>query len=129
MDGPSEAIRQPIKAQEGSTQGAVDGGTFFNMAINHAIKEANAALEPGKDGAMVAIADDIVGSVTPRLARQVLDIITQRFQTLRLKINYDKCRVLADTPELLHQVDFSGNPELARIKTTTEGITVLGAAI
>ena len=129
MDGPGEATRQPIKAQEGSTQGAVDGGTFFNMAINHALKEANAALEPGRDGAMVAIADDIVGCVTPTLARQVLDIVTQRFQTLRLKINYDKCWVLADTTELLQQVDLSGNPELERIKTTLEGIKVLGAAI
>ena len=37
--------------------------------------------------------------------------------------------MLADTPELLQQVDLSGNPELERIKTTLEGIKVLGAAI
>ena len=50
MDGPEETTRQPIKGHEGSTQGAVDGGTFFNMAINHVLKEANDVLEPGRDG-------------------------------------------------------------------------------
>ena len=35
------------------------------MAMNHVLKEMNAVLAPGKDGAMVAIADDLVGCVIP----------------------------------------------------------------
>ena len=61
MEGPDETMREPIKGREGSIQGAVDGGTFFNMAMNHVLKEANAVLEPGRDEALVATADDIVG--------------------------------------------------------------------
>ena len=126
MDGPGEATRQPIKAQEGSTQGAVDGGTFFNMAMR--LKRQTWPLNQGGMGQWSPSRTTFL-DVTPTLARRVLDIVTQRFQTLRLKIINDKCWVLADTTELLQRVDLSGNPELERIKTTLEGIKVLGAAI
>ena len=89
MDGPSEQTREPITSEKGSTQGAVDGGVFFNTALNHALKEANAVLQGEHTGAFVAIADDVVGCVTPHMARQVLDIITQRLSdplgTVRLQ--------------------------------------------
>ena len=97
--------------------------------MNHVLEEVNAVLAPGSDGAMVAIADDIVGCVTPQMARQVLDIVVQRFHSLHLKLNYEKCHIFADTPELLRRVDLSGNPNLASTKTTHEGVIVLGAAI
>ena len=51
------------------------------------------------------------------------------YHSLRLKLNYEKCHIFADTPELLRRVDLSGNPNLASIKTTHEGVIVLGAAI
>ena len=63
------------------------------------------------------------------MARQVLDIITQRFRSLNLRINYDKCVMLADSQTLLDQVHLRDDPALSRIKTTTEGIKLLGAAI
>ena len=129
LESPEEQTREPIQGQEGSTQGAVDGRLFFNTAMNHVLKELNAVLVPGSDGAMMAIADDIVGCVTPQMARQVLDIVVQRFHSLYLKLNYEKCHIFADTPELLRRVDLSGNPNLASIKTTHEGVIVLGAAI
>ena len=129
LESPEEQTREPIQGQEGSTQGAVDGALFFNTAMNHVLKETNAVLSPGSDGTMVAIADDIVGCVTPQMARQVLDIVVQRFHSLRLKLNYEKCHIFADTPELLRRVDLSGNPNLASIKTTHEGVIILGAAI
>ena len=97
--------------------------------MHHVLKEADEVLAPGCDGTMVATADDIVGCVTPQMARQVLDIVVQRFQSLRLKLNYEKCHILADTPELLNRVDLSGNPDLSSIKTTHEGVIVFGAAI
>ena len=59
----------------------------------------------------------------------MLDIITQRFSSLNLRINYDKCVILADSQTLLDQVDCADDPALSRIKTTTEGIKLLGAAI
>jgi len=80
-------------------------------------------------GAFVAIADDVVGCVIPHMARQVLDIITQRFRSLNLQINYDQCVILADSQTLLDQVDFRDDPALSRIKTTMEGIKLLGAAV
>ena len=129
LESQEEQTREPIQGQEGSTQGAVDGGLFFNTAMNHVLKETNAVLAPGSDGAMVAIADDIVGCVIPQMARQVLDIVVQRFHSLHLRLNYEKCHIFADTPELLRRVDLSGNPNLASIKTTHEGVIVLGAAI
>ena len=129
LESPEEQTREPIQGQEGSTQGAVDGALFFNTAMNHVLKETNEVLAPGSDGAMIAIADDIVGCVTPQMARRVLDIVVQRFHSLRLKLNYEKCHIFADTPELLRRVDLTGNPNLASIKTTHEGVIVLGAAI
>ena len=98
LENPEDQIREPIQGQEGSTQGAVDGAIFFNTAMNHVLRETNAALSPGGDGTMVAIADDIVGCVTPHMARQVLDIVVQRFHSLRLSLNYKKCHIFADTP-------------------------------
>ena len=97
--------------------------------MNHVLKETNEVLAPGSDGAMIAIADDIVGCVTPQMARRVLDIVVQRFHSLYLKLNYEKCHIFADTPDLLRRVDLAGNPNLASIKTTHEGVIVLGAAI
>ena len=129
MDGPDEQVREPIMNQEGSTQGAVAGGVFFNTAMNHVLKEVNAILAAEGVGAFVAIADDIAACVTPELARRVLDIVTERFRTLRLSINHDKCRILADTPNLIRRVDLSGDPALANIKVTHESVKVLGAAI
>ena len=129
MDGPDEQTREPIPSEERSTQGAVDGGVFFNTALNHVLKEVNSTLEVGRTGAFEAIKDDIVGCVTPEMARRVLDIITQRFNSLNLRINYDKCVILADSQTLLDRVDCVDDPSLSRIKTTTEGIKLLGAAI
>ena len=132
MDGPNEQTREPISSEEGSTQGAVNGGVFFNTALNHVLKEVNSVLQEEHAGAFVAIAaDDVVGCVTPQMARQVLDIniITQRFRSLNLRINYDKCVILADSQTLLDRIDYADNPALSRIKTTTEGIKLLGAAI
>ena len=63
LEGPDEQTREPIEGQEGSTQGAVDGGVFFNVAMNHALKEMNAALALGKDGTMIAIADKYCGNI------------------------------------------------------------------
>ena len=117
MDGPDEQTRVPISSEEGSTQGAVDGGVFFNTALNHALKEVNAVLQGEHTGAFVAIADDVVGCVTPHMARQALDIITKRFGTLNLSINYNKCVILADSQILLDQLDFRDNPSFSRIKT------------
>ena len=129
LESPEEQTRERIQGEEGSTQGAVDGALFFNTAMNHVLKETNAVLAPGSDGAMVAIADDIVGCVIPQMARRVLDIVVQRFNSLRLKLNYEKCHIFADTPELLRRVDLTGDTKLASIKTTQEGVIVLGAAI
>ena len=67
MDGPNEQTREPISSEEGFTQGAVDGGVFFNTALNHVLKEANSVLQVECAGACVAIADDIVGCVTPQM--------------------------------------------------------------
>lgn len=62
MDGPDEQTREPISSEEGSTQGAVDGGVFFNTALNHVLKEVNTTLEANQAGAFVAIGGDIVES-------------------------------------------------------------------
>ena len=97
--------------------------------MNHVLKEVNAILAAEGVGTVVAIADDIVGCVTPQMERRVLVIVTERFHTLHLSINYDKCYVLADTPDLVQRVDLSGDPALANIKATLEGVKVLGAAI
>ena len=105
MDGPDEQLCKPIKGQEGSTQGAVGGGVFFNTAMNHVLKKVNAILAAEGAGTVVAIADDIVGRVTPQMVRRVLDIVTERFRTLHLSINYDKCYIHADAPDLLQQLD------------------------
>jgi hypothetical protein len=41
VDATDDQIRDHILSQEGSTQGAVDGGIFFNMAINDILRELN----------------------------------------------------------------------------------------
>jgi len=39
VNASDDQIRDFILSQEGSTQGAVDGGIFFNIAINETIQE------------------------------------------------------------------------------------------
>ena len=60
VDATDEQIRDHILSQEGSTQGAVDGGVFFNIAINDTIKEINNLIKNSGGGTFVAIADDII---------------------------------------------------------------------
>ena len=67
MDGPDEQVRELIPSQEGSTQGVVDGGVFFNTTSSHVLKEVNDVLVAEGVGAFVAIADDIVGGVVSSL--------------------------------------------------------------
>jgi hypothetical protein len=41
INASDDQIRDHLMSQEGSTQGAVDGGIFFNCAINETIQELN----------------------------------------------------------------------------------------
>lgn len=77
----------------------------------------------------MAIADNIVGCVAQELTRHVLDIVTDRFHSLHLSINHEKCQVLADSQDLLDRFVQSGDPALSTVKVTWEGFKLLGAAI
>lgn len=99
MESQDEQIREPIPSEEGSTQGAVDGEVFFNVALNHVLKDVNAELVQDKDGAFVAIANYIVGCIKPTRLREFF----ARFEALNLQINYRKCHILADSEQVLQQ--------------------------
>jgi len=129
INATDDQIRECILSQEGSTQGAVDGGIFFNNAINEVLHELNKlALELG-GGAFVAIADDIIGCIRPEAVLPTFQLSEDRFSTLNLQLNYDKSTLFSNKQETLDKINFIQSDTLKEIKVTTEGIIILNITI
>jgi hypothetical protein len=129
VDATDEQIRDHILSQEGSTQGAVDGGVFFNMAINDTIKEINNLIKNSGGGTFVAIADDIIGCIKPEDVLSVFTLIEERFSKLNLSLNYVKSTLFSDSIDTINKVDFASSPSLQLVQRTTRGIVILGSTV
>ena len=129
VNASDDQIRDFIFSQEGSTQGAVDGGIFFNCAINETIQEVNKLVLQLGGGVFVAIADDIIGCIKPEAVLPAFQIIEQRFKTLNLQLNYEKSTIFSDNQESIDMIEFEKFTTLQRVKTSTEGIILLGSTI
>ena len=112
-----------ILSQEGSTQGAVDGGVFFNMAINDTIRELNNLVKNSGGGTFVAIVDDIIGCIRPEDVLPAFALIEERFSILNLSLNYDKSTLFSDRLNTIKKIDFAPSPGLQLVQRTTRGIT------
>ena len=129
VNSSDDQIRDFILSQEGSTQGAVDGGIFSNCAINEIIQELNKLVLQLGGGVFVAIADDIVGCIKPEAVLPAFQIIEQRFKALNLQLNYEKSTIFSNSQEIIDMIEFEKSTTLQRVKTTTEGIILLGSSI
>ena len=129
VNASDDQIRDFILSQEGSTQGAVDGGIFFNCAINEIIQELNKLVLQTGGGVFVAIADDIIGCIKPEAVLPAFQIIEERFRTLNLQLNYEKSTIFANDQETINKVEFDKSATLQKVRTTTEGIVLLGSSI
>ena len=124
MDATDDQIRDHILSQEGSTQGAVDGGVFFNIAINDTIRELNSLVKNSGGGTFVAIADDIIGCIKPEDVLPAFQLIEERFSKLNLGLNYNKSTLFSDSIETINKIDFALSPGLQLVQQTTRGITI-----
>ena len=106
VNASDDQIRDFILSQEGSTQGAVDGGIFFNCAINEIIQELNKLVLELGGGVFVAIADDIIGCIKPEAVPPAFQIIEQRFRTLNLQLNNEKSTIFSNYQETINMVEF-----------------------
>ena len=106
VNASDDQIRDFILSQEGSTQGAVDGGIFFNCAINETIQELNKLVMQLGGGVFVAIADDIVGCIKPEALLPAFQVIEQRFRTLNLQLNYEKSTIFSNNQEIIDMIEF-----------------------
>ena len=129
VNASDDQIRDFILSQEGSTQGAVDGGIFFNNAINETIQELNELVLQLGGGVFVAIADDIIGCIKPEAVLPAFQIIEQRFQILNLQLSYEKSTIFSNNQEVINKIEFDKSSTLQRVKITTEGIILLGSSI
>jgi hypothetical protein len=129
VNATDDQIRDHLLSQEGSTQGAVDGGIFFNCAINETIQELNELVLQLGGGVFVAIADDIVGCIKPEALLPAFQIIEHRFRNLNLQLNYEKSTIFSNNQETIDMIAFDESTTLQRVKVTTEGIILLGSAI
>ena len=129
INASDDQIRDQLLSQEGSTQGAVDGGIFFNCAINEIIQELNELVLQLGGGVFVAIADDIVGCIKPEAVLPAFQIIEQRFRNHNLQLNYEKSTIFSNNQETIETIEFDKSTTLQRVKITTEGIILLGSAI
>ena len=77
----------------------------------------------------MAIADDIVGCIKPEALLPAFQIIEQRFLNLNLQLNYEKSTIFSNTQEVIDMIEFDKSTTLQKVKTTTEGIILLGSAI
>ena len=75
-----DQIRDYILSQEGSTQDAVDGGIFFNNAINETLQELNKLVLELGGGVFIAIADDIFGCIKPEAVFPAFMFIEKKIQ-------------------------------------------------
>ena len=101
INATDDQIREYILSQEGSTQGAVDGGIFFNNAINDTLHELNKLVLELGGGVFVAIVDDIIGCIKPEAVLPAFKLIEERFSTLNLELNYDKSTLFLNKQETL----------------------------
>ena len=93
------------------------------------IQELNKlALQMG-GGVFVAIADDIIGCIKPEAVLPAFQIIEQRFRTLNLQLNYEKSTIFSNDQETINKVEFKKSATLQKVRTTTEGIVLLGSSI
>ena len=129
VDATDDQIRDHILSQEGSTQGAVDGGIFFNMAINEILKELNQLVKNSGGGTFVAIADDIIGCIKPQDVLPSFLLIEEKFRKLNLALNYEKSTLFSNSEDILNLIPFALAEPLQLVKRTTRGIVILGAAV
>lgn len=101
INATDDQIREYILRQEGSTQGAVDGGIFFNNAINDVLHELNKLVLQLGGGTFVAIADDIIGCIKPEAGLPAFQLIEDRFSVLNLQINYEKSTLFLNNQHTL----------------------------
>ena len=126
IDASDDQIRDHILSQEGSTQGAVDGGIFFNSAINETLQELNQMIMEFGGGVFVAIADDIIGCIKPEAVLPAFLLIEERFRTLNLELNYEKSTLFSNMQEILDNISLLQSEKLQEVQKTTEGVIILG---
>ena len=129
IDATDDQIRDFILSQEGSNQGALDGGIFFNNANIETIQELNKLVMQFGGGVFVAIADGIIGCIKPEAVPPTFKIIEERFLTLNLKLNYEKSTLFSNKQEILNMIGFAQSETLQEVKTTTEGLVILGTTV
>ena len=129
VDATDDQIRDYILSQEGSTQGAVDGGIFFNMAINETLRELNQLVKNSGGGTFVAIADDIIGCIKPQDVLPTFLLIEEKIRKLNLAINYDKSTLFSNSEDVFNSISSAQSESLQLVKRTTRGIVILGASV
>ncbi len=77
----------------------------------------------------VVIADDIIGCIKPEAVLPAFQIIEQRFRTLNLQLNHEKSTIFSNLQETINMVEFDKSVTLQKVKTTTDGIILLGSLI
>ena len=129
MDASDDQIRDHILSQEGSTQGAVDSGIFFNMGINETLRELNQLVKNSGGGTFVAIADDIIGCIKPQDVLPAFLLIEEKFSKLNLALNYDKSTLFSNSEDIHNSIPFAQSESLQLVKRTTRGIVIFGASV
>ena len=77
----------------------------------------------------MAIADDIIECIKPDAVLPAFKIIEERFLTLNLKLNYEKSTLFSNNQETIDMINFNHSETLHEVKTTTEGLIVLGTTV
>jgi len=77
----------------------------------------------------VAIADDIIGCIKPEAVLPAFQIIEDRFHTLNLQLNYEKSTIFSNSQQTINMINFDQSVTLQKVKTTTEGLVLLGSTI
>ena len=129
VDASDEQIRNHILTQEESTQSALDGGIFFNIAINDTIWELNDLVKRSDGGTFIAIADGIIGCIKPEDILPAFQLIEERFSKLKLELNYKKSTLFSHNIEDLNAINFDPSIGLQLVQRTTRGITILGSTV
>jgi len=107
----------------------VDGGIFFNMAINDTLRELNQLVKDSGGGTFVAIADDIIGCIKPQDVLPAFLLIEEKISKLNLALNYDKSILFSDNQDVLDSITYAQSESLQLVKRTTRGIIILGASV